>query len=308
MFIASLLCALVECKKRGLSKRSIYCKPRHTMIPTSRDGSYLHPQFVWVKRCGGTDGLRDRHTYICVSNRTRIITETVTTDLDTTSIIEFEEHLECTMRPCSEETLQCDSGLKYNDLMCRCDRVCESTSAQKNNQSLKGYISVKFMVIALVAEMALLLLMIFLVNVIRVYCPSENTYYSGRSLPSLFSRMSSVNTVPPNTPATLRSYPNTPRMANTPRMGRFQRQFKSRESIRQFKSRESIRHFKSRDSINRFKSRDSIHQSKSRDSIIDQSKSRDSIIDQTDSLHQQYTKSPASHFRRGSAPNVSRGK
>ena len=174
MFIASLLCALVECKKRGLSKRSIYCKPRHTMIPTSRDGSYLHPQFVWVKRCGGTDGLRDRHTYICVSNRTRIITETVTTDLDTTSILEFEEHLECTMRPCSEETLQCDSGLKYNDLMCRCDRACERVSTKKTDQSRKGYISIKFMVIALVAEMALLLLMIFLVNVIRVYCPSKS--------------------------------------------------------------------------------------------------------------------------------------
>ena len=174
LLTASLLCALVDCKKRNPSKRSIYCKPRHTMIPTSRDGSYLHPQFVWVKRCGGTDGLRDRHTYICVSNRTRIITETVTTDLDTTSILEFEEHLECTMRPCSEETLQCDSGLKYNDLMCRCDRACERVSTKKTDQSRKGYISIKFMVIALVAEMALLLLMIFLVNVIRVYCPSKS--------------------------------------------------------------------------------------------------------------------------------------
>ena len=84
------------------------------MIPTSADGAFYMPQFVWANRCSGISPHANPHDWVCVPKEGTVqkLDKELYDNFGDVLTFTYDDHTDCKVTRCSEEVLNCKEGTK----------------------------------------------------------------------------------------------------------------------------------------------------------------------------------------------------
>jgi len=144
------------------------CKARNVMISS---GANMDPPLVWVKRCTGMNQGATLSKHVCVAISKSKVMKTFYDEFGGSIDKPFENHETCEVKTCSKDLLGCDKlGKTFDETYCRCTCDGVPTSAtvdDGDDKTPKSTVSMKLFIIALVSELGIVLLILF---VVRDFC------------------------------------------------------------------------------------------------------------------------------------------